>query len=1119
MEPLFPIFSRRGCSRPAVAPCTPVNEPSTYSLVVPCSPSTVVSPTIVRGVDSDPLKRALGDKTYADVVPEIRERLRSNSWATEADKDAIKYTERVLKPGESPGFAKEVTFEAKPSAVTPHFDTVRFGHDDYGRFYRAEWKYQTGASNLIKIYGGDWEVKLERSADGHRYSVKFPDHFVGAVKLTIDGKSHIVYSHATSETVPAASKVKDEPKKEVGSLKLPDPKADAALEKERQKLAAERADLEKQRKELDAAKAKFEADKAQQALLNKQREEALEKQRQELAKWKSELDRTSKGLDQQREAAKKERGELDLAKQRLAEGNADLKKREGDLATERASLTALSGELGKKSDDLKAEAKRLTGLRATLSNTEATLTAQADELKKQQGGLKDLKATLDAQKLAQDARGAALDKRSGELDVKEKELGERDKKIKEGEAGLAALDKKLKEDSQLKADERKKLEDQQKDLAERLKNEREQLEKDRKALTGLQDDLKKQRTELDDARKGLAALQKDLETRGGALDKREGELKSESDRLGELRKKLADQEAALKEKAELTRDRSVSSPPTTLAERPKLNWDAPAVRGDAAVDAPPLGTPELKLPAWLRFASVANFEREALEGAFAKMTGSFESYLAAGDYDRQTALVAAADKLTGEKKAAYDAAKRSHATHIVDAYRPIMDAYGNTQDAIVALAKLQRDYKGAVPPAEEVEAVQSKIDRADKALRVALYGADRKLDPEHFFEGVKDDERSGEYLAGLSAKAKKIRIDIDVLEKQPTRDKAEETRLAFLRDRLLRMEESEKWLRELEPHMKRIVAGRADPMKIDLNGPKAKEAPLGEPSKLLDTLKAPVTKLVAGEVDEPSLTAIKATAAVKPTTPAEVVEKLGASPALDRSALNLERALETVKGDAYREQLVSRSYNARWSKAADILSVAEPLAARKIKVVGFFTGELGRKLTDVERAELERGCDAFEAAPSKEKRTEALATLMTPLRLQSEERAKSDQSKAVEALQSSLDTIKSGKATVAFAGLAKTTDQRFIEFVTKAPGYGDQTTEGTLYREESKYEAAKVEAKAAQVVALQAIEAELKELEKVTEGKRGSTAVHHRVELLQQRRKSLNRWLARQNGKFTAEDD
>lgn len=1122
----MPFHSRRNCQPVFIPTCEPVSQgvplsanPSYSSLSVPCAPIYSSTTPVARPVEADPVKRALGEKSYADVIPEIRDRLRSSLWATDADKAEIKFVERALKPGDKPGFSKEVTFDAKPSAVTPHFETVRFGQDHYGQFYRAEWKYQTGATNLLKIYGGDWEVKLERSADGHHYSVKLPEDFVGAVKITINGKSHIVYSHAASESAAGASPAKEPPKSGTRGLNLPETKADSEVESERQKLAAERAELAKQKKELLAAQEKLKQDQQREAELQKQREQALEKQRQELAKWKAELDGTARALNEQREAAKRERGELDATKRKLDEGRADLTRREGELTGERNKLTALKATLDARGGELKAEAERLAGVKASLDGTEEKLKAQAGALKQQQLSLQELKDGLDVQKKKQDDRETALGKKGAELDGREKELGARERKLKEDEAGLAALDKKLKDDKQLDGDARKKLEAEQKELAERLKNERDQFEKDRKALTGLQDDLKRQREELTAARAGLAGVRAELEKRGAALDRRDSDLKTEAARLDDLRKQLEAREKALKAEADLKRDRSVSPlPPAPPLDQPKLKWEAAA--STAGSERRPLGSPELKLPSWVERAAALGFEREALEQAWGRMSGSYESYLAAGDYKQSERIRDEAGKLTGEKRKQFDAARESHEIHIENAYRPLIDAHNNVRIAVVELAALQADYKGEVPPAKKVREVLEKIVAASDAVDVALFGTDAT-------------DVGKEYNAGVTAKAAKLRIDIGILEKLPKRDKAEESRLGFLRDRLVRMEEAERFLLELKPEVDRMARGiripkseklpaggineSFDPMKIDLFG-----ASTPAPASLgtqLSSIKAPIAKLMDGEASEANYGPIKAIASAKPTEATAVTKQLGNSATLELWGNNLEAALKHVQSDAYRARLESRNRDAHWNKAAGILAAAEPLPQRKEKLAEFVGATLGRKLSTEERSALDKGCDAFEAAPAAGDRTSALLGILRPVMVAEQERAKADQVKAAEAIQGALDSVKSGKALLAVADLSQKTERAFLDFVRKVPEFGDEVTFAEAYRDEAKMKITVEEALKAHGLAKEAVNAEVAALLVVTGGKAGTTSVHRRIEILQQRNKNLQRWLDRRNGKFIPADE
>lgn len=1019
------------------------------------------------------LQKVVGNRTYEDLLPVLREALKAPQWATDSDRAAIKLQETLLSGDRAQRYAKELTFTLPASPSTPLLSTVYFNEDRFGGLVRSEWHYTTQTNNLIRVNSTEWELEIQRQADGDHYTLRMKHGFVGALRMNDRGTSHIFYSHL--ESVPQQKRNSDAPPPTPtpapgSTTAVPAKVPPAAVDEQRvreEQLTVREKELAAKEQQLKELEARLTARSAELATL----QSSLQQTGTQQTKERERLDAVAADLTAKHQAQQRRQEQQDQREKELAVLQQGLKQQETQLVEAKRQLDALTTTLQRKESDLAADRvalglaeKRAAALSTQLEDQRKTIDRdrkQLDALSAQLTG--ELKSSGERTKALESTEGQLVE-RAGALDTRDKALTERAKELVEARRKLDA-------DTTADVAQRKASDEKLKAAEKELLSLRESLARDRAALDAAKGDLTKQQAALKDEKTRLEALAAQLAARTGDLDTREAslntlraELTKKSTELGQRADELAKREAA-----ERAKPKDLSLEPVTLAPAPALPKfpEVPAAKGPNPAEGTGLVIPPaVPLPRWASLASGLSFDRGALERRSQDV--GLIIYAAGGDSERARKL---------EDSAVSKQTSDFHNRMIDSAYRPLIAAHYEIHNGLTITSeiheRLGRDAK---------RWTKDDIEIANKALQKMLsdYAAARNglAAPKPGSEEQVEDY----LLAGAAGKAKALRAEIARLQKlAPQPGSVEEWQLRFLENRALRMEELAGWLDSLEPHMKRVRAA------VEANRPweaLLDEAAAPAPSPTIDTSTLRFEKLTAGLTSGSgqksflSFTkAILDAPAENPDAVRAALGQQGVEPLKSRLAV-----VRTYLADPkFLEHLTSEAKAAVRKEVEPIITSSKAADEKRAGIQLIFEKHLGRPLTLTEQGALTRDILTFQTLATPALRTAFLNRVLEPVSAAVDTNASATQKTLLENLDQANNQLTRALAALAAQDIKDRSDLLYRTFAGAVPGYGSPASTKAYYDLQPGSEQRKAFDKALEQLeerALDALNTEIRQLER-----------------------------------------
>jgi hypothetical protein len=1044
-------------------------------------------------------------RSYAELIPEIRNKLRARSFAGTQDKLEIGYRETNSR---EQGFRKEVSFHVPHNPISPELSTVYFRQDGAGNLWTGTWQYQTrihtvtqcGSEKVIRVSDSEWELQIDQRDGRDYYTLRTKSGFVGAVKITVNGKSFIVYTHGdTAEKPPTAeqpplkgpapSTTPALPRRNSDSPVLPPntpsspstqlPSGGGAANSNPDPLKAERDALQQQRETLAAEKKALEEQRNELA----QRERAVRAREQRNTEQEQQLAALQKRLDEQQRQQTQHQQELTTTASGLEQMRTQQKQRKAELEQLAGNLNSLSAELAAQKKDQDDTQRQLSSWKKELSDLAGALAGQQKALEEERSRLGGLRTQAEKRAEAQRKRDEELAGLRESLDTQSDALGQRQK---DADAAQADLDRRKKEldaradlDGRVRGELNKKLEQE----AETLQREREQLARQRKELDDLRRGLEQEQKSQAAAKADLEKLRTTLAERGTHLDGQQTDLEAKAQSLAALAAQLDAREKALKQReaAQATPDTgplriTVSAPADQPAQpvRPTLRWEYNPLASPHPDS--PVRLPDIRLPAWLQLATSVNFDRAALERAFTP--AGYEDFLAAGDEKDRKAFSERIDAATGDARTAFENDRRWFEVNIDQAYKPIIGSYSGIQDCLVLLARYGALEPNAKPRWNETEKkeVRERIQYALAAYRTAVSGRAPK---------DRNDWVPNEEQAGGAAKLQQIRQRIDrLVALGEKRSPAETRQLGFLQQRAARMDEFVGLLTALRPYVDRleqsaVAMDNFSALTTIRTGQPANGPQYGKENQPL------IDKLFSGSPNAADVDAARRffdqLAGVSSTNPQTIAAAFGSPDQLQLLHDNLQRVLNATERPEYAAQCSAPAKKALWDRTTALLAENTSPADKQKAVIEYFTQTLGRPLTKLEADGISYNLDLVRREPDQTRRASRVSEMIQPLLLHIESGNTTQRAALQDSLKKAIAQLDRCGKTLQDAKRAQETDRAYLAFTGSIPSFADPDSSEKYFAlpperrqpidaEIAKRQAAAVSAIRAEITALAAYE-------------------------------------------------
>lgn len=214
-------------------PCRPVPHCQTYRRYRTPSPSYQTSSVPSSGPLSEEsfeklrkmkLDQALSGKSFSQVRDKIKTKLEDSNLGDRSEialqirttaeeiRETLSNSQFINPIGNSPTsrYQRVFTFSVPAGTQQLDFSTFRFGNDS-GSPYTAELSTGFRASSLRMKLGEQFDLDHRRVGDREVYTIALRQEYVGGLKLTVNGKSYVMYSHDDPDHYQAPKPKPEEP--------------------------------------------------------------------------------------------------------------------------------------------------------------------------------------------------------------------------------------------------------------------------------------------------------------------------------------------------------------------------------------------------------------------------------------------------------------------------------------------------------------------------------------------------------------------------------------------------------------------------------------------------------------------------------------------------------------------------------------------------------------------------------------------------------------------------------------------------------------------------------------------------------------------------------------------